>query len=995
MIEIYAYDNADSLFGIFNAIVAVMGAADYQSAIAAVAAFGFIIAFFVYAFQPERLHGWKWLATAVLVYSCVFVPRMTVGIVDKTGNSPEKMVANVPLGLALFGGMTSQIGNTLTGLFETAFQTIPGPTALPAELAYQQNGLMFGNRVLRTTRNLVFQDPAFRTDLINFIHNCTMYDLIDGTVDPAVFSSSQDVWPLMSNPNPARFTPTTANGTSTVMPCTNAYLNLDGRMPGQINLLQGQIAGQLNPSLAIALANAAVPGQITSTYQRDQINTTLASASDIIRQNALLNAINDTSQITGQQINDTASMVLAVGRAQAVAQTNASWINYAKVAEEALPLIRNAIEAIIYALFPFVVLLLLLATGIQAIAALKSYLMVLMWIQLWPPIYAVLNFMGSLAAANQLAAAASTGAGATALSVHTASSIYSTAISTEAVVGYLVLAIPAIAWAALKGMETIGQAALTGVGGIQSALSGATGSATLGNMSLGNDTQDQVRVSPTSNSAAWESFQDRQGNTWSRNRDTGREAISFLQNHGFISHGIGAATTSTSEEQATRSIEAAQSDLISANQEVAASLTEGVMKGRSKLNTSRLGSGYSAAQVADMQSNVQQVRSIVKDLSMRTGKSESQVATVLFGSGIGMGANVSGSLRQKSGGGTTGGGAGEGTASTSGGLSGLLDASGRFTQGYSSGVGRDYADLTRNLTQEQAASLKSYAERYQHDENFLQALSVDERDGEEKGARLSQALSHMERATDSLSQAERFSKGLRFGGSREERIGVNTWDDPENTQQLLEFFNEYRGSPELAAVAAGNHLAQKGVLTRPTAYSDGAAARWGFDSVHRDFEASSSSARYNPSVTGSFASDRASVHASVPGRLSPTALRSQVDGALHGNAAAAGAAWEASSEGANHAQSKFNEVSGVVPSTPDGPDFKGVGNPDGALTTKRILGNDAADAAGRDIVQSGRNTVDAAEHLAGQAREAASAAASGVKKEGKAVADWVKGWLGR
>jgi hypothetical protein len=29
----------------------------------------------------------------------------------------------------------------------------------------------------------------FRTDLINFIHNCTTYDLVDGTLDPATFSS--------------------------------------------------------------------------------------------------------------------------------------------------------------------------------------------------------------------------------------------------------------------------------------------------------------------------------------------------------------------------------------------------------------------------------------------------------------------------------------------------------------------------------------------------------------------------------------------------------------------------------------------------------------------------------------------------------------------------------------------------------------------------------------------------------------------------------------
>ena len=55
----------------------------------------------------------------------------------------------------------------------------------------------------------------------------------------------------------------------------------------------------------------------------------------------MINAINDSSQIIGQKVNDPASLVLAIGRAQAAAQTNASWMNFGKMAEEALPLIRN------------------------------------------------------------------------------------------------------------------------------------------------------------------------------------------------------------------------------------------------------------------------------------------------------------------------------------------------------------------------------------------------------------------------------------------------------------------------------------------------------------------------------------------------------------------------------------------------------------------------------------------------------------------------------
>ena len=357
MWEVYAYQNSDSLFGVFNAAAAIHASNDYMAAVAAVAFCGFVAALIAYAFAPEKLQGWKWLATVVLVFSVLIVPRVTVGIVDKTGGSAVKVVANVPFGVAMLGSLTSTIGHTLTTLFETAFQVIPGVGGLPSELTYEKNGLMFGNRLIRDTASVVFQDPNFRTDLINFIHNCTMYDLIDGTVDPGGFSGSDDVWGLMGTPNPARFTTlTAAGGAINVDTCPNAYTNLNGRLPAQITRIQGRLAFQLNPTLPNAAAAAAIAGQIQQAYMKNNIANAAATAADLIRQNAVINAINDTGSIIGQKVNDPASMVLAVGRAQAVAQQNATWLNYGKVAEQALPVFRNVIEAVTYALFPLLVL---------------------------------------------------------------------------------------------------------------------------------------------------------------------------------------------------------------------------------------------------------------------------------------------------------------------------------------------------------------------------------------------------------------------------------------------------------------------------------------------------------------------------------------------------------------------------------------------------------------------------------------------------------------
>ena len=505
MYEIYAYGNNDSLFGIFNAIAAIMGADSYLQALAIVAFCGFVTAAFAYAFMPHKLIGWQWLASVLLVYSILFVPKVTVGIVDKLGTQPVQVVANVPFGVAFFGNLTSTIGNTLTEVFETAFQTLPGPAQQSADLTYQRHGVMFGNTLIKRTRQIVFDDPNFRTDLVNFIHNCTMFDLADGTIDPAAFSRAPvgagDLWSLMATPNPARFSSITTGGVSDIQPCPAVYANLNSRLPAITDLSVQKLAALLNPDLPLAQAVTEVSNQATQAYLRASLGGAGVAVADIVRQNGLINAINDTSDIIGQKINDPGSLILGLGRAQATAQTNAAWLNFGKMAEDALPLIRNAIEAIIYALFPLVILLLLLTYGLGTMRALQSYLLTLVWIQLWPPVYAILNYMASIASAKHIAAAAELGAGVNGLAIVSASPVYANTISDQAVVGYLVLAVPAIAWAAVKGMHTIGQAALTGTSSIQGAASGAAAAAATGNVSMGMVSQDHVNLSPTYSSA--------------------------------------------------------------------------------------------------------------------------------------------------------------------------------------------------------------------------------------------------------------------------------------------------------------------------------------------------------------------------------------------------------------------------------------------------------------------------------------------------------------
>lgn len=837
MWEIFAYQNADSLFGIFNAAAAIHASSDYAAAVAAVAFCGFIAALLAYAFAPDKLQGWKWLATVLLVFSVLIVPRVTVGIVDKTGGSAVKVVANVPFGVAMLGSITSTIGHTLTGLFETAFQVIPGAGAIPAELSYERNGLMFGNRLIRETGNVVFQDPTFRTDLINFIHNCTMYDLIDGTVDPATFSTSDDVWALMATPNPARFsTVTGAGGAVTVDTCPNVYGNLNGRLPAQVTRIEGRLAFQLNPTLPSAAATAAIAGQIQQAYIRNSIANAAATATDLIRQNAVLNAISDTSNIIGQKVNDPAAMVLAVGRAQAVAQQNATWMNYGKVAEQSLPVFRNVIEALTYALFPLFVLLLLLTSGRESMIAFKGYAAILIWIQLWPPLYAVLNYMASVYAAYDLAAASDLGTGTKALALQTASTIYSRAISGEAVVGYLAISIPFIAWAALKRMENFGTALVGGLSGLQGMLAGSTSGAAVGNVSMGNVAMDQLQLAPNRTSAFMSSWQsDLSGNTFTSSALTGRTAASLLRNQGFASRVVSMRVSEQDVTEASRQADAARGEMVSASNERSTVLTEAFTKGLAKLKSSRSSSGTSTSSFEQLGETLTRLDQITKSVADNTGLTQSQVARIAFGASgrLGFNAGVAGAQ---------------------------IDAS--ADKAYMSGLSAEQKKVLGSMTSDQIAEFKQFGDRVSRDATLVSAISDDARQARELGSRLATTASRAQQAQASYGERSALAERVSEARERGESIAIDIAQDPYNLAMFLRYAERYGGDSAAAATLLDAELARQGL--RPSrSFSGGAALPASFQDLRDQWSTSASDPALNPDLAARNAQNRGAVGRSL------------------------------------------------------------------------------------------------------------------------------------
>jgi len=897
MYEIYAYQNSASLFGIFNAVAAMLGAESYVASLAAAAFCGFFASAIAYCFAPEKLHGWKWIGTVVLVYSVLLVPKVTVGIVDKTGGGPEQIVSNVPFGMAFFGSLTSTVGNSLTDVFETAFQALPGPAGQSPQLSYQQGGLAFGNRLVRATSGSSFTDPALRTDVINFILNCTMYDLADGTLDPKLFSISDDIWGLMNSPNPARFTPVAAPTGSVLTTCPVAYTSINGRLPVQINTIQALLAGKLNPTMPAAMAVSAIAGQIEQAYIRDQISASSIAAADIIRQNAFINALNDASKIQGQRSNDPTSLLAGLARAQATAQQNAAWINGAKLAEEALPIVRNSIEAVTYAVFPLVVLLLLLTNGRETWMALKGYLGVLIWIQLWPPLYAILNYMASIYFQFDISAAANVGGGVKALALQTASSIYSSAVSGEAVVGSLVISIPIIAWQAMRRFESFGSSVTEGLRSLQQKVDSDTSSAVSGNTQLGVLSMDQHTISPSA-SSAWVSRNQNVNGDWFTHDGLGRLAVEKLQNKGFAEHTVSLRTTQEHVDAASRSAEAAQSEAISAVSQQGAVLAEAFTRASRSAVGMRDSTGVSTSNSEESGKDLAIINSGIESIQNSLKVDQQQAANIFFSTGLR--GSVYGNYELKARAGTPSwlpaGIEASGTAG--GGIT--FDTGAGMNRNYGSSLASSDQHTRGNITSEQLSAVKRFQDRLSHDSNYVRTISGDDATARDVSSRLSTSSSRAQQAEARF--AERFGRAeeIRKSYQQGEALQVNLAADPRFQgfhEQISEQIRLHGGKESQAlAVWFSSELARRGIKNNQF-FDDGSAVPTSFTSVREQYRLESNDPRYTANgVTDAKAAADAKVKRSdlppVPversAPLHPSGIRQEVESAGSFDAGGAG-----------------------------------------------------------------------------------------------------------
>jgi len=313
----------------------------------------------------------------VILINALLLPTTSMNIKDHVEKHFWR-VDNIPLAFALPIGIVEEIGHLLTIGFEQAFSAVDGRSAFN----YYHHGTVFGARLSKEVLQAHLRHPEFVANMNSFIKRCVVLPAMIGhqfTKEELV--ATKDMWGLVS----------TKAGTFTRVPmiiggtrqepsptCKQAVPYFDRKMTDSaltditaisIKLRAPGAGVEYNPShLGM---NEALKGQIEALYNDE------TSVETILKHNMMINSLNQYR--SGKY-----------PMAKAQLQHEAGGLISGDMAERILTGFLTVIKNLIYGSFVFVVPLMLFAGGMQSY---RGWITVCLSLQLWPPLFAMLNMM--------------------------------------------------------------------------------------------------------------------------------------------------------------------------------------------------------------------------------------------------------------------------------------------------------------------------------------------------------------------------------------------------------------------------------------------------------------------------------------------------------------------------------------------------------------------------------------------------------------------------
>ena len=322
----------------------------------------------------QNLHiALKQFLLILLLTNTGFFIKTSILIKDNVTKEQDK-VDNLPIAFALPVGLLENFGYILTNAFEQVFTPV-------SKSSYSDYGMVFGARLLQDSKNWRIKSPELIENMQNYISRCIQTDALIGekyTVQD--LANSDDIWKLTKdNAGNFRKVYIRVNGSLQSVGCFDAaenYIELPllQEFNNFLDKYKNTIFAKAGPYFGIVPRGSDINNNLHNNIQAvyGSFLNTVEPAYKIFNQYLLLNALDDN-------ISD-----YSVSRASQSQKT--SWLISGELASIYLPILLTLLKCLIYASFIFMIPLMIISGS-----AYKSYLTVILSLQLWGPLNAILN----------------------------------------------------------------------------------------------------------------------------------------------------------------------------------------------------------------------------------------------------------------------------------------------------------------------------------------------------------------------------------------------------------------------------------------------------------------------------------------------------------------------------------------------------------------------------------------------------------------------------
>lgn len=384
---VYVMSGGEFFQAAFNGVATLIGTSTWDSLFHIVGFFSAMALFFVYIRGHDPKEVLKFIAVFILITSVLVIPKRTVHIIDMTNPTLVLRVDNVPTGLSVPFRFITSIGGSLTKIYDSVFHT-------PDSVAYSKTGMLFGATLMANTTDVVAQNSDLATLLKEYVQQCVIGDImLSHKYSMAELMQSSDPYEIIfRKPSPLRGVIVLRGnslaqaGFQTCEALANNVLKrelkVDTTKGGKtwdyyVNRFIGPRAS------ADTLFGMMMADSYGFYYQGGR------DASEILRQNVVMNAIKQGITTHTAASGNVASLVNMADQSSN-SKMRLSWAASGGLAATFVPVMHTVLMAMLVGMFPIIILLATIH-GLT-LPVLKGYVFSLVYLQSWPPLYAILNY---------------------------------------------------------------------------------------------------------------------------------------------------------------------------------------------------------------------------------------------------------------------------------------------------------------------------------------------------------------------------------------------------------------------------------------------------------------------------------------------------------------------------------------------------------------------------------------------------------------------------